>query len=409
MIHTQPAQELECTPPETLSPPSGGDPVCTASHKEDPTPIVTQENPVGRVLLCYTGGTLGMVKQAGSWSPQQARGGLAALIASMIEFHDETMPDIYMVEYDPLLDSSNIGPKNWCSLANLVGRHYFDYDGFVIIHGTDTMAYTASALSFMLEGLGKPVVLTGSMIPMREPFNDARRNLISSIMLAGSSQSCEVSVFFNDVLLRGNRAVKCDASGLVAFSSPNHPPLAAIGAAGVSAQNRHLWRPPPSSRLRIHSNLDARVVVVRLTPGFDDAALVAMVEHTPNLRGLVLSLYGTGNGPSHKTGFIEMIECAIAREIVVVAVTQCFQGAVSLETYEVGRRLLALGVVSAGDMTTEACVTKLAYLCGRGLDFREVRSAMGRNLRGEITEPGATSVTPMNAPMGAPMDRPVNL
>jgi hypothetical protein len=123
----------------------------TASHKQDPTPIVTQENPVGRVLLCYTGGTLGMVKDGGSWSPLQKRGGLSALISSMVEFHDDTMPDIHMVEYDPLLDSSNIGPRDWCSLANLVGRHYFDYDGFVIIHGTDTMAYTASALSFMLE------------------------------------------------------------------------------------------------------------------------------------------------------------------------------------------------------------------------------------------------------------------
>ena len=214
MIHTQPAQELECTPPETLSPPSGGDPVCTASHKEDPTPIVTQENPVGRVLLCYTGGTLGMVKQAGSWSPQQARGGLAALIASMIEFHDDTMPDIYMVEYDPLLDSSNIGPKNWCSLANLVGRHYFDYDGFVIIHGTDTMAYTASALSFMLEGLGKTVVLTGSQIPLSRVRNDAVENLLGALMIAGHYTIPEVAVFFNGRLFRGNRCTKTDASGL---------------------------------------------------------------------------------------------------------------------------------------------------------------------------------------------------
>jgi len=245
---------------------SGDSPV--PAHEGTPERVVQHPSPSGRVLIAYTGGTLGMIKTNASWAPpQHQRGLLSELIAAMVEFHDESMPDIDMVEFDPLLDSANIGPREWCSLANLVRRHYLDYDGFVIVHGTDTMAYTASALSFMLEGLGKTVVLTGSMIPMREPFNDARRNLISSIMLASNLELCEVAIFFNDRLLRGNRAVKCDSGGLAAFSSPNFPPLAVVGATGVSAQNRHLWLPPPASRLRVHSDLDARVTVMRLSPG----------------------------------------------------------------------------------------------------------------------------------------------
>ena len=187
-------------------------------------------------------------------------------------------------------------------------------------------------------------------------------------------------IFFNSVLLRGNRAIKVDSQGLAAFDSPNLPPLATVGAT-VQA-NRQLWLPPPTGRLRVHRQLDARVLVLRLSPGFDDGALAGLVRG-PDLRGLVLSLYGTGNGPSAKEPFLQAIRDALKRGVVVIAATQCLRGSVSLGTYEVGRYLLELGVVSAGDMTTEACVTKVAYLCGRGLEGDALRDAMETDLRGE--------------------------
>ena len=187
-------------------------------------------------------------------------------------------------------------------------------------------------------------------------------------------------IFFNSVLLRGNRAIKVDSQGLAAFDSPNLPPLATVGA--TVQVNRQLWLPPPTGRLRVHRQLDARVLVLRLSPGFDDGALAGLVRG-PDLRGLVLSLYGTGNGPSAKEPFLQAIRDALKRGVVVIAATQCLRGSVSLGTYEVGRYLLELGVVSAGDMTTEACVTKVAYLCGRGLEGDALRDAMETDLRGE--------------------------
>mmetsp|Transcript_4821 Transcript_4821/g.11772 ORF Transcript_4821/g.11772 Transcript_4821/m.11772 type:complete len:432 (+) Transcript_4821:95-1390(+) len=358
---------------------------------DKPTPIIVHESgsQCGRVLLIYTGGTLGMIKNDGAWLPHHESGNLGRLIQLMPEFHDDKMPDMDMIEYAPLLDSSNIGPKDWCSLAGQIGVHYYDYDGFVVIHGTDTMAYTASALSFMLEGLGKAVVLTGSIIPMREPFNDARRNLIASIMIASQLELSEVAIFFDNQLLRGNRAVKSDTHGLEGFTSPNFPPLALVGADGITARDRRLWRPQPVCRLRVHTNLEVNTVVIRLTPGFDDSAINAMIQHAPNLRGLVLSLYGTGNGPSHKEDFMRVVREAVRRDILVVAVTQCLRGAVTLDTYEVGRRLLEIGVISAGDMTCEAVVTKISYLCGRGLKGEDLRNAMTTDLRGEVTTASA--------------------
>jgi L-asparaginase len=255
----------------------------------------TQGGP-GRVLLIYTGGTMGMTMQNGTLAP--LKGYLPQRVTEMPEMHDDSMPELDVLEYDPLIDSSNVGPSDWAMLASQVRDHYYDYDGFVIVHGTDTMAYTASALSFMLEGLGKAVVITGSMIPLAAVYSDARRNLLISMIFAAQLDLCEVAIFFNDQLLRGNRAVKSDSNGLDAFSSPNFPPLATVGAR-ISA-DRSKWRAPPISRLRVHTDMETSIVVLRCVPGFDDSAIGAMVRHSASLRCIVLSLYGTGNGPSAK-------------------------------------------------------------------------------------------------------------
>lgn len=352
-----------------------------------PTPLVSHSNCNSdegcsrRVLLIYTGGTLGMAPQNGTLAPKP--GYLQAAIQAMPEVQDLSMPELDLLEYDPLIDSSNIAPEDWTGLARQIRDNYYDYDGFVIVHGTDTMAYTASALSFMLEGLGKAVVLTGSMIPLAEVYNDARRNLLISFIFAAQLELCEVAIFFNDRLLRGNRAIKIDSNSLDAFDSPNFPPLATVGA--TIAADRARWRPPPTSRLRVHMELDASVVCLRLAPGFDDSAIASMIEHATSLKGVVLSLYGTGNGPSHKSDFIDTIKKAIERGVLVVAASQCTRGTVQLDTYEVGRLLLEIGVVSARDMTTEACVTKMAYLFGRGVEGADLRRAMSDDLRGELS------------------------
>jgi L-asparaginase len=296
------------------------------------------------------------------------------------------MPEIISHEYKPLIDSSDMGPGDWAMLARDINTNYYYFDGFVILMGTDTMAYAASALSFMLQNLSKPVIFTGSQIPLREPYNDARKNLIMATIFASSDTVSEVCIFFHDRLLRGCRATKVNTSKLKAFDSPNSPPLAEIGI--NIEENYHIFRPPPRGSFKINTSMDTRLITLRLVPGFDDASMKAMIDAATRtqLKGLVLQLYGTGNLPSLKDDLVQCLADATAAGVVVVATTQCLSGSVIMGHYATGQKLLGAGVVSACDMTVEATTTKLAYLLGRGdLSISEVRDLMTVDLRGEMT------------------------
>ena len=207
---------------------------------------------------------------------------------------DPEMPEIIAHEYEPLIDSSDMGPGDWQNLAKDIATNYLHFDGFVVLMGTDTMAYTASALTFMFQNLGKPVILTGSQIPLREPYNDARKNLIMACIFASSDTVSEVCIFFHDRLLRGCRATKVNTSKLLAFDSPNIPPLAEIGI--NIDENLHLFRPPPRGCFRVNTAMDTRLITLRLVPGFDDTTIIDMIHaaRETHLKGLILQLYGTG-------------------------------------------------------------------------------------------------------------------
>lgn len=341
-----------------------------------------------RVLVLCTGGTLTMSADPtkdNSLAPVQ--GALTEYLAGMRELTDDPeMPEIIAHEYKPLIDSSDMGPGDWAMIARDINTNYYHFDGFVVLMGTDTMAYAASALSFMLQNLGKPVIFTGSQIPLREPYNDARKNLIMATIFASSDTVSEVCIFFHDRLLRGCRATKVNTSKLKAFDSPNLPPLAEIGI--NIEENEHLFRAPPRGSFRINTSMDTRMIALRLVPGFDDASIKAIIDaaRETHLKGLILQLYGTGNLPSVKDDFVTCLKGATDAGIVVVATTQCQSGSVILGHYATGQKLIGAGVVSASDMTIEATTTKLAYLLGRqDLSIDEVRDLMTVDLRGEMT------------------------
>ena len=353
-----------------------------------------------RVLILCTGGTLTMAPDpahGGALAPVE--GALSNYMQHMNELEAEHMPDYVLHEYSPFHDSSDLGPADWARLAHDIRANYLHFDGFVILTGTDTMAYCATALSFMLENLGKPVVFTGSQIPLNEPYNDARRNLIMALIFASRDTINEVTIFFHDRLLRACRATKVNTHRLLAFDSPNQDPLAKIGI--TIDENEHLILPPAKGALRVHSRMDTRLLTLRLVPGFDDAMIADMIERNTEsnlLRALVLQLYGTGNIPSVKESFIQLLADATDRGILVVASTQCFTGSVMMGHYKVGKALQSAGVVSANDMTLEAIACKIAYLFGRtDLTDKEVAALMGVSLRGEITHIEALSPPPLSS------------
>jgi L-asparaginase len=338
------------------------------------------------ILIIYTGGTIGMQTDA-------ATGALVPFDFSGIY---EEFPSLKRLNVaidvhtlSPVIDSSNVSPENWVTLASLIRENYRRYDGFVVLHGTDTMSYTASALSFMFENLAKPVVFTGSQIPIGVLRTDGRENLITAIEIAGARDSegrplvPEVSLYFQNHLFRANRTTKRSAEALSAFYSYNYPPLADVGVNISYNQNLILQPEVRDEELRVATTLSTEVCVIKLFPGISESILRAILS-TPNLKAVILETYGAGNAPTSEW-FIRLLQEAIERGVIILNITQCKGGCVSMELYETGLRLLQIGVVSGYDMSTEAAVTKLMYLLGKNSSIEEVKAQLMTPLRGEFT------------------------
>lgn len=330
------------------------------------------------ILILNTGGTISSVKTATGYSPipgyvNDALKNIPALS------HDE-MPNYVIKEYQPLLDSSNMTVNEWNRIAQDIADEYANFDGFVIFHGTDTMAYTASALSFMLENLDKPVILTGSQIPLSEVRNDAIDNVITSLLLSAHQPLKEVCVYFNQRLLRGNRSQKVSAEQFNAFDSPNFPHLAAIGI-GIKLHHELLLS-PPSQPFRLQTISPHFIANFRLFPGFATDVLGYILEQP--LQGLVLETYGAGNAQNNDTRFLTLLEDACKRGVVIVNCSQCHHGRVEMEQYATGYTLKKAGIISGHDMTPEAAHCKLLYLLSKYSDVEQIKMLMSANVCGEL-------------------------
>ncbi|MBR0142781.1 MAG: type I asparaginase [Clostridia bacterium] len=334
---------------------------------------------MAKILILNTGGTIGMTKTEDGYRPDGAW--FRDTVGRMDSLKAAGMPAWDFMETVPLLDSSRMSVKEWNKIAGIIAERYDDYAGFVILHGTDTMAYTASALSFMLCGLSKPVILTGSQIPLCEIRSDGRDNLITSMIIAGEGKIREVCIYFGGILLRGNRATKYSADGMQAFVSPNYPPLATAGISIQYHESAFLQRRAEKFVCRRMS--DVPIGVLKVFPGIPFRAFEPLLTET--LRGLVLETFGSGNIPDDGGVLLPMLEKAKKHGTVVTVCSQCPQATVNVTAYEAGNALAKGGAVSGRDMTTEAAVTKLYYLFSVYDDAEIVKFNMERDVRGELT------------------------
>ena len=334
------------------------------------------------ILLIYTGGTIGMKADGvdGVLRPFD----FSQILSEVPELGKFACKIDYEV-FSPLIDSSDVEPGMWQRLASIIFERYDEYDGFVILHGTDTMAYSASALSFMLENLSKPVIFTGSQLPVGAPRTDGKENLVSAVEIAsaknpeGKARVPEVAIYFGSKLLRGNRSTKVNSESFEAFDSPNMEPLA---QAGINIRyNDKLLLPVTDAPLRLHKELDTRVSILKIHPGITPGVVrnILLGEDT---RAVIIETYGAGNAPSSEW-FLELVKQASAQGKILVNVTQCFAGTVDMSIYANGKFMEQCGVISGRDSTTECMLAKLFYLLGSGLDNESIKEKLSESLRGE--------------------------
>lgn len=336
------------------------------------------------ILLIYTGGTIGMVKDFET----------GALKAFNFDELLQNIPELKLLEhhidtvsFERPIDSSNMKPAFWLQIAEIIEEKYESYDGFVVLHGSDTMSYSASALSFMFENLSKPVIFTGSQLPIGDLRTDAKENLITSIQIAGLQKNgkpviAEVCLYFEYKLYRGNRTSKINAEHFQAFASPNYPPLVNSGV-HLAVNDSALWQPNHRRKMKLHKGLEDEIVLIKIFPGINRSLLEHILEKE-GLKGVILETYGSGNAPT-EDWFVELLRSAILRGVVIVNVTQCIGGSVSMGQYETSTQLKKIGIVSGKDITTEAAVAKMMYLLAKELSPKVFKTIFETSLRGEMS------------------------
>jgi L-asparaginase len=342
------------------------------------------ENKQKSILIIYTGGTIGMVQdhETGALKPFRFDN-----ILSEVPELKRSGYNLSSYAFNPPLDSSNVGPETWIQVANIIELNYNSFDGFILLHGTDTMAYSASALSFMLENLGKPVIFTGSQLPIGSLRTDAKENLISSVEIAAALHEDkpvvpEVGIYFENKLYRGNRTTKNNTEDFNAFLSGNYPSLAESGV-HIRFNYPAIHYPDADEPFIVHKKLDNNLAILKIFPGFS-RAVTESIFNTKGLRFLILETYGAGNAPEDEW-FIEAVLAALKKGIIILNVTQCMTGFVEMGLYETSRKLMEAGVLSGHDMTTEAAATKMMFLGGVSIDRDWIISQLCTSLRGEMT------------------------